>query len=190
MTVRAPRIGDRVKINCPASMTHGKLRTITHDDRALTGGGVTVRMDSGEARTYAAANVELIEEPYVPVPERLVKEIGEYLVRIGGDTDTTTDLPRAMLESLAEYLSEDLGCDHEVGICMCWEGSLVEKIADTLEGKTFCRTCGGEGFLWDQAAWDRANALSESRWGMTASDGEGMVPCERCNGTGRVGVQR
>lgn len=190
MTVRAPRVGDRVKINCPASMTHGRLGTITHDDLAIAGGGVTVRLDSGEARTYAAANVELIEEPYLPVPERLVREIGEYLVRAGGDADATTDLPRAMLESMVEWLREDLGCDHEVGICMCWEGSLVEAITDTLEGKTTCRACGGEGYTWDQAAWDRANALSEARWGLSASDGEGMVPCGRCGSTGRVEVGR
>lgn len=187
----APRVGDRVTINCPASVTHGQTGTVTHDDTALRGGGVTVRLDgSKEHRTYAVTSIIVHPNPVVAVPERLVKELGEYMVRIGGDTDTTTDLPRAMLESLAEYLSEDLGCDHEVGVCMCWEGSLVEKIADTLDGKTFCRACSGEGFIWDEAAWERANAFAEARWGMTASDGDGMVPCERCGSTGRVEVQR
>ena len=32
--------------------------------------------------------------------------------------------------------------------------------------------------------------FAEARWGMTASDGDGMVPCERCGSTGRVEVQR
>lgn len=128
---------------------------------------------------------------FVAVPARLVKELGEYMVRIGGEGgDTATDLPRALLENFAEYLSEDLGCDHEVGICMCWEGALVESIADALDGKTICRACSGEGFTWDQAAWERANAIAEERWGLTASDGDGMVPCTRCGSTGRVEVQR
>lgn len=128
----------------------------------------------------------------VAVRTTTLHELGRYLIDLSGEEKVVSDgyqveeLPRTLVAELVEWLRLDLGCDHSVGICYCREAGLVEALMLAFEGKIVCPACLGDGYLWDQAAWDKANAYCERVLGMTASDSDGMVPCTTCHCSGKI----
>jgi hypothetical protein len=105
-----------------------------------------------------------------------------------------SEYPRKLVEAVVEYLAEGLdGCDHSVGICMCASIAVYEELTLNLAGKQTCPGCGGEGFTYDQATYEKAKAEylakwdGEMRWDI--SDSEGYVPCERCDKKGTVPLE-
>ena len=103
-----------------------------------------------------------------------------------------SDYPRKLVESVLEYLSDDLFCDHQVGICMCGIVEVVKELNLNLAGKKSCGTCGGEGFNYDQAKYEAAKATQIAEWGgeewWDIGDSAGYVQCESCAGKGTVAV--
>lgn len=98
--------------------------------------------------------------------------------------------PRALVEALIEYLSEDLGCDHKVGICMCGTQGVVTELRLALKGEMTCPKCGGESFVWDQEAHDRELARMRAAYPAWAVDGEyGHVNCTACASSGVVSIK-
>jgi hypothetical protein len=116
---------------------------------------------------------------YIEIPDLLLREIGEELVALSGPVGSKGhgDVPKELISILVDYLGEDLGCDHSVGICCCGTAALVAELRLALDGKQSCRACGGDGTGWDQA-------LYESRRGGYSADFAGMVKCPDCDGTG------
>lgn len=103
---------------------------------------------------------------------------------------SATDLPRSLVEEILAYLSEDLTCDHAVNICMCGAAEVVRELSLNLDGKETCPTCGGEGYNWDQAAFDKARSEQIAAWGgqelFDIGESAGYVPCGQCNKEGVV----
>lgn len=129
---------------------------------------------------------------WVSIPENLLAEAGKMLAP-PNPTDAETDVPRALLEAIVEYFSEDLGCDHSVGICMCGIAGLVEELQLVLGGRKRCDECGGEGFVFDKARYNEAVAEYAAWQGIPLdrakyhlSDSEGMGNCLACDGSGTV----
>ena len=82
-----------------------------------------------------------------------------------------SDYPRKLVESVLEYLSDDLFCDHQVGICMCGIVEVVKELNLNLAGKKSCGIAEWGGEEW----WD-------------IGDSAGYVQCESCAGKGTVAV--
>jgi hypothetical protein len=53
------------------------------------------------------------------------------------------EFPRGLVQAVVDYLSEDLGCDHQVNICMCSAIAVVQELHLNLAGQETCRDCGG-----------------------------------------------
>lgn len=129
---------------------------------------------------------------WISIPENLLAEAGKALAP-PNPTDQETDVPRALLEAIVGYLSEDLGCDHSVGICMCGIAGLVEELQLVLGGRKRCQKCGGEGYVFDQALYDEAVEKAAEAFKFPperaryyVSDFDGMANCLGCDGTGSV----
>lgn len=110
---------------------------------------------------------------WITVPETLLSAVAKTIDPNPTDraTHAVTDVPRKLIEALIEYMSEDLGCDHSVNICMCKWAGIVYELKLTLDGETVCRSCGGEGLEWNQAAGIQSN------W-----------PCGTCAGSGVIRI--
>lgn len=114
--------------------------------------------------------------------------------------DSACEYPRRLVEEVVAYLSEDLMCDHAVNICMCGAIEVVRELTLNLAGQETCRACGGEGFVWDQAAYDKAKAerdadAQKAKTGLIEwrdelwwdiADSAGYQPCLRCNKKGVI----
>ena len=96
--------------------------------------------------------------------------------------------PRRLVEAVVDYLSEDLGCDHQVGICMCGIVEVVAELQLNLAGKKSCAECGGDGTGWDEAKYEAAKEAA-SAVGLFVNDFDGMINCPGCDGVGAVPVQ-
>jgi hypothetical protein len=144
--------------------------------------------------------------PWVEVPDTLLsaalREVDPvpprdqtYLPRMA-ETRTTSDVPRKLIEAIIEYLSEDLCCDHSVGICMCSAAGIVQELHLALEGKLTCHKCGGEGFTWNEARHrDECLRLAKKHgyktWQEAAGiygDSPGFDTCPECTGAGHVRI--
>ena len=101
-----------------------------------------------------------------------------------------SDVPRSLIEAIVEYLSEDLGCDHSVGICMCGPISVVDDLKLALDGLATCPRCGGDGdeaatienvsdYAWAQECSIKA---AQEALGVTKAD----LRCRVCDGAGKV----
>ncbi|MEI7780350.1 MAG: hypothetical protein WCJ18_00320 [Planctomycetota bacterium] len=88
------------------------------------------------------------------------------------------------------YLSDDLGCDHSVNICMCGLAGIVFELKLNLDGKRTCPGCSGEGFNYDQATHEAAKAKRLAEWGgeewYDIGDNEGYIKCLLCASKGTV----
>jgi hypothetical protein len=82
---------------------------------------------------------------------------------------TTVKVSRDLLKAAVEYLSEDLGCDHSVGICMCDLVGVVQELNLALDGKATCTACAGDGFLFLHNDFD-------NQYNCPACNGKGVVP--------------
>jgi hypothetical protein len=110
------------------------------------------------------------------------------------ENNQATDVPRALVQGVVKYLSEDLGCDHSVGICMCSTIGVVQELKLALEGKLTCHGCGGDGFDWNKARHQVecqriAKEQGFSSWKEVADmygDSPGYITCPECNGAGYV----
>lgn len=116
-----------------------------------------------------------------------------YMKRLTESTGVN-DVPRKLVESAIEYLSEDLCCDHSVGICMCSAAGVVEELQLALAGKLTCHTCGGDGFTWNEGR-HRAECQKLAKqhgykdWKEAANvfgDSPGFLKCSECKGSGHV----
>jgi hypothetical protein len=125
------------------------------------------------------------------IPESLLKAVGEALAPPHPTGDV--DVPRELLEVIVEYLSEDLGCDHEVGICMCGIAGLVEELNLLLAGRQQCPSCAGDGFEFSEKKYEEAIAEAAEYWKVPlgqarafVNDFDGMTQCLTCGGAGTV----
>lgn len=117
---------------------------------------------------------------------------------LGPRPSAFSDYPRILVQSVVDFLSLDLTCDHSVNICMCSTAAAVAELRLNLAGQETCDECGGEGHVWDQRAYDAAKAQREE---MARKAKEGLIdwpdehwwegpysdvynPCERCNQKG------
>lgn len=122
---------------------------------------------------------------YIEIPDLLLREIGEELVALSGPVGSTGrgDVPKELISVLIDYLGDDLGCDHSVGICCCGTAALVAELRLALDGKRSCIACGGDGIGWDEAKYE-AEKTAASADGLYADDNAGMITCPGCDGTG------
>jgi len=104
--------------------------------------------------------------------------------------DADHEYPRALVEAAVAYLSDDLGCDHSVNICMCGTVAVVQELVLNLDGKQTCGACSGEGATWDRTRWEEARAKQIALWRgqelWDIGDGPGYLPCQTCNEKGTV----
>ena len=121
--------------------------------------------------------------PWVPVETRLINQAFAD-TGFADSTDKLTDIPVSLLDGLIELFSEDLGCDHSVGICMCGLVALVAELKLAKMGKTYCPNCHGDGYVWSQEMYDKY-AKDHDGYGYDF-DSEGNVACGVCNKTGIV----
>lgn len=96
---------------------------------------------------------------------------------IAGVNDRLTGIPMNLLDGLIELFSEDLGCDHSVGICMCGIIGLVAELKLAKMGKTYCSDCHGDGQIWSQETHDEA-LKRDPRYAEYDSDGLGYAECD------------
>jgi len=122
---------------------------------------------------------------YIEIPDLLLREIGEELVALSGPVGSTGrgDVPKELISVLIDYLGDDLGCDHSVGICCCGTAALVAELRLALDGKQSCVACGGDGTGWDEAKYEAAKTAASAE-GLLVSDFDGMIACPGCDGTG------
>lgn len=78
------------------------------------------------------------------------------------------EYPHSLVQAVVDYLMEDLGCDHQVGICMCSTVEVVNELTLNLQGRETCRGCFGEGFT------------------PIVSEPYEMRPCAHCDRNGSV----
>lgn len=120
--------------------------------------------------------------PWLKVDAALLKAA---LADLDNFTDGfTIDVPPTLLQGIVELLSEDLGCDHSVGICMCDTVGIVQELNLALEGKRTCPTCAGDGMVWDQA---KADAFIEQNPGISDCFA-GYTDCPNCGRSGSVTI--
>ena len=123
---------------------------------------------------------------WVPVETSLINQAFAD-TGFADSTDKLTDIPVSLLDGLIEYFSEDLGCDHAVGICMCGLVSLVASLRLAKMGQTYCPDCGGDGDVWSKEARDEA-VKANPCCADYDTDSLGYVACSTCNRTGFVPV--
>lgn len=144
-------------------------------------------------------------EPWVTMPDALwsaaLREMDPlpppvddtHLKRLA-ESRSVNDVPRSLVEAAIEYLSEDLVCDHNVGICMCSTAAVVDELRLALDGKLTCHTCGGEGFTWNEnrhraECQKLATHHGYKDWKEAADvlgDSPGYATCPECEGSGHV----
>ena len=130
----------------------------------------------------------MMTSDWVVVNDGLMAEVlGEIQKMFPSDKKSTSEVPVTLIEALMEYVGEDLGCDHSVGICACGARQMVYELELALKGEAVCPRCGGEGFDWDQETYDKA-AAEILALGCSPSDGDGYIKCPTCNSSGRVPV--
>lgn len=111
-----------------------------------------------------------------------------------------SEYPRVLVQAVVDYLSEDLSCDHSVNICMCSTAAVVEELNLNLAGRQTCPDCGGDGHVWNQEAFDAAQASRDEEarrakegliewrdelwWDL--SESHGYEPCNRCDKKGYI----
>lgn len=119
------------------------------------------------------------QDRWIPVPDHLmtgvVEELATWFPKPAPHTLKVgeSDVPVSLIDGLITYLSEDLGCDHSVNICMCGPKELVYQLKLAREGKRVCPDCGGEGFV------------------MGSDDSDEMTPdpCPACKSSGTVDME-
>jgi len=97
-------------------------------------------------------------------------------------------VPKALVASLIEYLSDDLGCDHSVNICNCEVAAIVYELELQLTGKRTCAGCSGEGFNYSEEL-HRSKLLQlepGSQWFDYDHESLGYQTCLRCEGSGVI----
>jgi len=129
---------------------------------------------------------KMSEAEWVPVETRLLNHAFEA-ADFAGSNDRLTDIPMSLLDGLIELFSEDLGCDHSVGICMCGIIALVAELKLAKMGKMYCPDCHGDGDVWSQEAHDEALKRNPER-AEYDTDSLGYIECAKCNRTGIVPV--
>ena len=106
------------------------------------------------------------------------------------DTSTISpgfsEYPRALVQAVVDYLSEDLGCDHQVGICMCGVIAVVHELLLNLDGKETCAACSGDGFTWSREKYEAAKVRYADEADFWDLESEGYVDCVTCNRQGVV----
>jgi hypothetical protein len=121
--------------------------------------------------------------PWIKVDLALLQAaLADFAEREESLNDEVAQVPTALIQGIVEYLSDDLGCDHSVNICMCDTVGIVEELNLTLQGRRTCGTCHGDTYTWDQAKADAAAAVQSDY----ADDFAGMVTCPTCEGRGSV----
>lgn len=123
---------------------------------------------------------------WMPVSTELLRR-SYHDMDIAYSGDKLTDVPVNLIDGLIAYFSEDLGCDHSVGICMCGIIGLVAELKLAKMGKTYCSDCHGDGQIWSQETHDEA-LKRDPRYAEYDSDGLGYAECAKCNGVGIVPV--
>lgn len=131
---------------------------------------------------------------WVTVPESLLAHAFQVMSPYPAPANSPgTDVPSSLLEGIREYLSEDLGCDHSVGICTCSAAGLVQELTLALNGESPCPRCGGDGCDWSPAKYEEAVldyqnvhecTLEQAR--SNVSDFDAMTACTVCDGSGAV----
>lgn len=124
---------------------------------------------------------------YITISNRLLHAIGNVLVDYAGSDPTTesfTEVPVSLVESLRQYFIDGDSDDHSVGLCTCDTNYLATELGMTLEGYMTCPACGGDGSQWDQAKADEWRAANPG-WDDWCA---GMVDCEKCRGKGKVDI--
>lgn len=129
---------------------------------------------------------------WIAIPENLLADAGRLLAPPNPTSDET-DVPRALLEAIVGYFSEDLGCDHSVGICMCELVDLVGDLKLALDGRRRCPECAGDGAVYSQTAYVEAVRDYAAKHGISLDeawrdvpDMAGMVKCLSCGSNGSV----
>ena len=131
---------------------------------------------------------------WIAIPENLLAEAGEMLAP-PKPTDAEIDVPRALLEAIVDYLSEDLGCDHSVGICMCGIIDVVGDLKLALDGRQRCPECAGDGAVYSKEAYESAAVQYAAHYETTPEDAkkymcdlDGMIKCPSCDSNGSVPI--
>jgi len=132
------------------------------------------------------------------VPVNLLKAAAEELsAGVVTNENATLDLPTSLVNELIDYFSEDLGCDHEVNICMCSTIEVVAQLRLSLEGKKQCPKCGGEGAVYsdEQKAHElqrimKERNLTEQEANFYYGDEIGYAQCPQCGSSGVVEIPR
>lgn len=127
-----------------------------------------------------------IKMNWIPVQTKLIVEAFTE-TGFADSTDKLTDVPESLIDGLIEYFSEDLGCDHSVGICMCGLVNLVASLRLAKMGKTYCPDCNGDGDVWSKETRDAAIKANPCCADYD-TDSLGYSECSTCNRTGFVEI--
>lgn len=128
-----------------------------------------------------------------PMPQPLTAQMLTQLTQ----NDQITEIPRPLVVAVAEYLSEDLVCDHGVNICVCGTASIYRDLMLALDGEMCCPHCGGEGINWSEEqflaetqklAYSQGLPVEEVR--QMTGDLPGNITCVTCNGHGAVQMEK
>lgn len=128
------------------------------------------------------------------VPVALLKAAAEELTAgVVTDSNGTLDLPTSLVNELIDYFDEDLGCDHSVNICMCSTMEVVKSLRLSLEGKTECSTCHGDGAVYSKTQYNHELGRIAKERNLTLKeaafyfgDDIGYAQCPTCGDSGVV----
>jgi hypothetical protein len=115
--------------------------------------------------------------------------LGEALRELAGPVGEgyVNRVPRSFVETVVALLSEDLGCDHSVGICMCGIVGIVQDLNLVLQGRKRCDDCD-DGIGYDPVKAEADRKLYDPDYGYYAADTAGLIKCLTCDGRGTVPV--
>lgn len=127
---------------------------------------------------------------WVSIPDLVMKEALELAASYAerSKRDDVSDFPADLAKGLIDFFKESGGCDHSVGICACGEEAAAQELLLALDGKRVCIICGGDGYTWDADKYEAARAEA-AKEGYDASEGQGMVPCSKCDGAGVITLE-
>lgn len=118
-----------------------------------------------------------------------------YYFDVSKERQGTSQVSGTLIQGIIDFLSDELdagGCDHSVNICACGDAAVVEELQRVMAGEVQCPDCGGEGYNYDQAQFEKRRAELLAQWGgeqwYDIPDDEGFVPCAHCDKTGVVKV--
>ena len=127
---------------------------------------------------------------WMAIPNTMLAHALQVMNPYPAPQGSDSDVPRSLLEAIVEYLSDELECDHSVGICACGVISVVDDLKLALDGLATCPRCGGDGdeaatienvsdYAWAQECSVKA---AQEALGVTKSD----LRCKVCDGAGNV----